>query len=136
MYSELISHGLRCIYVYLLFTNQVPSEADMEWQWLNTSRTPADIYAVGIQEIDAGYEILLNVSINQSPLERTVSSVIKKVGSLRSAKDHAALLYVPNDNRAESLSRHIIETAGILANRGGVGELSFALFASIVSFFL
>ena len=137
MYSELILH---CIYVYLLFTNQIPSEADMARLWLNTSRSPADIYAVGLQEIDTGYEVLiLNESTNQSPWEIIVSSILKKMGSyvlLKTTRLSSMFLMI---FVRESLSTHITETAvhtistgigGILANKGGVGE--FQCFLRIV----
>ena len=92
----------------------------------------ADIYAIGLQEIDTGYEVLiLNQSSNQDLWETTVSSVFKKIGSFQLFKTiRLSSMFLMIFVR-EGLSTYITETevhtistgiGGILANKGGVGE--------------
>ena len=89
--------------------------------------------------------LILNESINQSPWEKTVSSVLNKMGSyvlLKTTRLSSMflMLFV-----SESLSKHITETAvhtistgigGILANKGGVGEFTTSLFSEFFCFII
>ncbi|KAI6649300.1 synaptojanin-1 isoform X3 [Oopsacas minuta] len=109
---------------------KIPLVTDIEREWLNKPKQLADIYAIGLQEIDTGYEVLiLNQSSNQNQWETVMSSVFKKMGSyVLHETNRLSSMFLMIFVR-EELSRHITETAvhaistgigGILANKGGV----------------